>query len=407
MPKIDFPFPDGASPYAEFNAIREKTRVHRTQLPDGPHVWIVTRYQDALEIFSEKSVTKSYREAKHYMNTSGAQTIDDTDIPDYEDMITSDSSRHEHLRRSVTAAFTPRRIRSLRPRIEQLTHDLIDEFAARGASDLMAEFAYPLPIAVICELLGVPKEDGESFKHWAIALVDEAAPEAGHAYAELSDYLRELLLTKKKRRDDDLLGALLAEPAEPLAFDDVHATAVLLLWAGFATTANLIGNGVHALIQRPELTKPVLARPEALSGLVEELLRLYPPAQLSTLRCATRPLSIGEIDIPTGSVVLVNIASANRDPRQFREPDRIDPKREPNRHMSFGHGIHNCLGAALARLEGDIAFRALLERLPNLAFDSTTAEPPWRPSGFMRGLAKLSVTFNSPTGTIAIPSGEA
>jgi len=310
-----------------------------------------------------------------------------------------DPPEHTRLRTLVSRAFTPRRVAALRPRIEALAEELADGLEEREAPDLLADFAVPLPLRVIAELLGLPIEDLPKLRDWSDVLVtlldgslrDANLGESMRVADELGAYLEEWAAARRRAPQDDLLSALVAARDEREALDDdeLVSTVGLLLAAGHETTANLIGNGVVALLRHPETRAGLRARPELLPTAVEELLRFDPPVQL-TSRLATQDLEIAGVRIPQGAELELHLASANRDPEVFPHPDALDLARGDNRHLSFGHGHHFCLGAALARLEGEVALGVLLRRFPDLALRD---EPlVWRPGNVLRGLERLPVS---------------
>lgn len=293
--------------------------------------------------------------------------------------------------------------------MQELTDRLIDGFAARGEADLIHEFAFPLPIYAICDLLGVPREDQDDFRDWAGMMIRHGkGPRGGVARSvkKMRGYLAELIHRKREELPaeaapgEDLVSGLIraSDEGEHLTENEVAAMAFILLFAGFETTVNLIGNGTHALLTHPEqrarLQDSLAAGDMGLleTG-VEELLRFDGPVELATWRFATRPLTLGGQDIAPGEAVLVVLAAADRDPERFAEPDVLDLMRRDNQHLGYGHGIHYCLGAPLARLEGRTALATLLTRLPDLRLAVDSTELRWRGGLIMRGLRTLPVEF--------------
>ncbi|MEU8249828.1 cytochrome P450 [Nonomuraea sp. NPDC048916] len=299
-----------------------------------------------------------------------------------------DPPDHTRLRGLVSRAFTPRMVERLRPRVEAITAGLLAALPEEG--DLVSGFAYPLPVMVITEMLGVPAEDHERFQGWSEALArgldpllsTELMSESERARLEFGDYFRGLVEQRRSRPGDDLLSALAR--VEELTEAELIATCVLLLVAGHETTVNLIANGVLTLLRHGAL--PLAA--ERPRQVVEEVLRYDPPVQL-TLRSALRDTELGGTPTPTGTPVLALIGAANRDPAEYADPDRFDPLRAPGRHLAFGLGIHFCLGATLARLEGEIALRALAQAAPKL--ELLDPDPPYKANLVLRGLATLPV----------------
>jgi cytochrome P450 len=313
-------------------------------------------------------------------------------------MLNSDPPVHERLRRLVNKAFTARRVERLRPRITAITTALLDDMSTREQVDLLASFAFPLPITVICELLGVPVADQDDFRTWSATIVsDTARPEVFQAHATaMVRYFRTLLAAKRHEPADDLLSALIAarDDGDRLTEDELVSMAFLLLVAGHETTVNLIGSGVLALLLNPAELARLRAfgsEPALIGGAVEELLRYVNPVNNATFRCAAEPVEIGGVRIGRGDPVVVALSSANRDPSRFGDPDRLDLGRDSSGHLAFGHGIHYCLGAPLARLEAEIAFSHLLARFGSIRLAVPAESLRWRPSTLIHGLESLPV----------------
>jgi cytochrome P450 len=303
----------------------------------------------------------------------------------------------------VSKAFTPRVVEGLRPRIQRMVDDLITRAERAGSMDLIEEFAYPIPVSVICEMLGVPIEDHERFKGWGLDIArgldsvllppeSDIPRRSGVARHALSDYFRGLIAERRAAPRGDLLSALIAaeEAGDKLSEDELIATCNLLLIAGHETTVNLIGNGTLALLRHPAELRRLREHPELIGSAVEELLRYDGPVQ-RTARIPSIDVTIGGRTIPRGAMVMPFIGAADRDPAPFPNPDRLDLARADNRHIAFGLGIHFCLGAPLARVEGQIAIGTLVRRLPKLALD--VAQPECRQSLTLRGLKALPVRF--------------
>ena len=313
-------------------------------------------------------------------------------------MLNSDPPDHERLRRLVSKAFTARRVEGLRPRITAITTTLLDDMSALGARaevDLLASFAFPLPITVICELLGVPVADRDDFRTWSATAVSDTAPrELSRAHgAALIRYFMTLLAAKRREPADDLLSALIAarDDADRLSEDELVSMAFLLLVAGHETTVNLIASGVLALLLNPAELDRLRADPSLIGGAVEEFLRYVSPVSNTTFRQAAETLEIGGARISRGDPVLVALSAANRDPARFGDPDRLELGRDSSGHLAFGHGIHYCLGAPLARLEAEIAFAGLLARFGSIRLAVPANTLRWRPSTLIHGLEALPV----------------
>ena len=315
-------------------------------------------------------------------------------------MLLKNPPDHTRLRGLVNKAFTPRVVSSLRPRIETIVADLIAAVHRKGRADVIRDLATPLPVAVIAELMGIPVADQGRFKAWSdrIAVVLDGSirgaglPEAAQAGAELADYLREIVRKRRVVPRDDLLTRLVQarERDDALSEPELIATAILILLAGHETTTNLIGNGVLALADHPAEWRKLCEAPELVPGAVEEMLRFDAPVQLTSRGVAEPTEFLGWCFEP-GVEIDLSLASAARDPRQFPDPDRFDVARTPNRHLAFGHGAHFCLGAPLARLEAQVLFAALAERMPAFKVDRAGVER--RPGLVLRGLAALPIDF--------------
>ena len=396
-----------ADPYPAYAWLREHAPVHRTTLPSGVEAWLVTRYADARQALADARLSKN---PGHHGRSSGRTGIPGERGADLmTHLLNIDPPDHTRLRRLVSKAFTPRTVATFEPRVREITDRLIDGFAANGSADLIHEFAFPLPIYAICDLLGVPPEDQDDFRDWAGLMIRHGGgPRGGVARAvkKMRAYLAELI--HRKRADlasgqpgDDLISELIraSDHGEHLTENEAAAMAFILLFAGFETTVNLIGNGLYALLTHPAQRARLqesLARGETdlLATAVEELLRYDGPVELATWRYATTALTLGGQDIAVGDPVLVVLAGADRDPSRFADPDLLDLTRRDNPHLGFGHGIHYCIGAPLARLEAQYALSALLRRLPDLSLAAAPDELRWRGGLIMRGLRQLPVNFS-------------
>ncbi|MFD5431574.1 cytochrome P450 [Kitasatospora sp. NPDC127067] len=399
-----------SDPYPAYAWLREHAPVHRTTLPSGVEAWLVTRYADARQALADSRLSKNpahHSEQAHRTGRVGIPGERQADLMTH--LLNIDPPDHTRLRRLVSKAFTPRRVAEFEPRVQQLTDRLIDGFAQRGSADLIHEFAFPLPIYAICDMLGVPAEDQDDFRDWAGMMVRHTKPGhgggqrggVGRAVKRMRAYLLELIHRKRADLGDDLISGLIraSDHGEHLTENEAAAMAFILLFAGFETTVNLIGNGTYALLRNPEqrrLLQESVARGESalLETGIEELLRYDGPVEMATWRFATRPLTIGGVDIPVGDPVLVVLAAADRDPARFAAENTLDLARTDNPHLGFGHGIHYCIGAPLARLEGRAALTTLLSRLPDLRLAESADDLRWRGGLIMRGLRELPVEFS-------------
>ncbi|MFB7196988.1 cytochrome P450 [Streptomyces sp. NPDC056240] len=393
-------------PYPAYAWLREQSPVHRTTLPSGVEAWLVTRYADAKQALADQRLSKNpahHDEPAHAKGKTGIPGERKAELMTH--LLNIDPPDHTRLRYLVSKAFTPRRVAEFAPRVQELTDRLIDEFAAKGEADLIHDFAFPLPIYAICDLLGVPREDQDDLRDWAGMMIRHGkGPRGGVARAvkKIRNYLVELIHRKRDEPGDDLISGLIraSDHGEHLTENEAAAMAFILLFAGFETTINLIGNGTYALLTHPEQRErlqrslaPDAAEPGLLETGIEELLRYDGPVELATWRFATEPLTVGGQDIAVGDPVLVVLAAADRDPARFDEPDTLDLSRRDNQHLGYGHGIHYCLGAPLARLEGQTALATLLTRLPDLRLAGEPTDLRWRGGLIMRGLRTLPVEF--------------
>lgn len=396
-----------ADPYPAYARLRREDPVHWTTLPSGVDAWLVTRYADARAALADPRLSKNPTRHSERSGRVGIPGERSADLMTH--LLNIDPPDHTRLRRLVSQAFTPRRIAAFEPRVQQLTDRLIDGFAARGSADLIHEFAFPLPIYAICDLLGVPPEDQDDFRDWAGLMIRHGGGQRGgvaRAVKRIRAYLADLIHRKRADLGDDLISGLIraSDHGEQLTENEAAAMAFILLFAGFETTLNLVGNGLFALFthpgQRAALQAALAAdpRPDLLATGVEELLRYDGPVELATWRFAAEPLELAGRQIAVGEPVLVVLAAADRDPDRFAAPDTLDLARRDNPHLGFGHGIHYCIGAPLARLEGRAALATLLTRLPDLTLDADPADLSWRGGLIMRGLRTLPVTFTPEPG---------
>ncbi len=384
------------NPHPTYAVLRDHSPVQRVTLPSGLPVWLITRYEDVRAMLADPRLSKDVQRLPSHGQYLAA-TADVRDVISRH-MLNADPPDHTRLRKLVNKAFTPRRVEELRPRVQQITDELLDRMAPLDRADLIEEFAFPMPVTVICELLGVPVEDRDEFRVWSNTIIEGLG--AGERFATAAEamyeYLRDLVEAKRRSPGDDMLSDLVAvrEEGDRLSEGELTSMAFLLLVAGHETTVNLIGNGVYLLLTHPDQLALLRSDPGLLPRAVEEFLRYEGPVETSTLRFTTEPVEVGGVTIPAGEVVLVALASANRDPRRFADADRLDITRADSQHLAFGHGIHFCLGAPLARLEGQVAIGELLARFPDLALAVPPEELAWRPGTLIRGLRELPVTYS-------------
>jgi cytochrome P450 len=374
-------------PLGFFASLRESRPVAPVRMPAYGRAWIVTRYADVRTVLTDPRLAK---DVHRWPGGGRSRPSEATGV--YAHMLHADPPDHTRLRRVVQKAFTPRRA-ALRPRAEEIAAGLLDAMAAApgDVTDLLAAFARPLPIAVLCELLAVPEAD----RAWiavAVAAYDDRA-QHDRLERELAAYFAELIAARRSEPGDDLVSALARDSggADGLTGNELVSTIFLLVMAGFDTTVNLIASGALALLTHPGEKARLRQDPSLLPAAVEELLRFTNPVNHANDRFTTEDVPIGDVVIPAGEWVLPAISSANRDPAQFPDPDRLDLGRDTSGHVAFGHGIHHCLGAPLARMEAEVALGALLARFPRISLAIPPSELRWRPVSLMNGLESLPV----------------
>jgi cytochrome P450 len=383
-----------AEPWALYRELQETVPVLRTQFG----AWLVCRHADVATLTRQPGLSVEERHATAFGSPPPpgpfSRLLGRT-------MLFVDPPDHDRLRRLVSRAFTPRRIEELRPRVVAMTRLRLDAIARRGEADLLADLAYPLPVDVICELLGIPADERHRFPPLAkaLALRLDVEPmrtprinrEGDAAAAEFAHYLEQLIADPRRRQAGGLIDALVAaeDEGDRLSHDEVVSTCALLLIAGHETTANLIGNSVVALHDHRDQLDALARGDVDIETAVEELLRHDGPVQL-TQRINLAPVDVGGLTIPAGTLIALLVGAANRDPLVFDRPDELDLGRRPNPHLSFSSGIHACLGAALARMEAAVVIGELITRWPGIRL---AARPAWRDAFVLRGLQSLPVTF--------------
>lgn len=378
-----------ANPYPYYAKLRAEGPVHTVRTEQMERIWLIVGYEEARAALADQRFGKDWR-------TTGRWAAEVNPISS--NMLELDAPHHTRLRRLVAREFTPRRIEELRPRVTEITTELLDAMVPAGSADLVDALAFPLPMTVICELLGVPDIDRDAFRALSSAVVTPTAAqrEAGDPVGAMSAYLVQLIEDKRSSPGDDLLSALIRtrdEGGDGLSAEELVGMAFVLLVAGHETTVNLISNGVRALLDHPDQLALLRADPGLLDGAVEEMLRYDGPVETATYRFSREEITVGSTVIPHDEPVLVALASGGRDPEKFTDPDTFDIRRAPQGHLAFGHGAHFCLGAPLARMEARIAIGALLERCPDLARDPAGGEPEWLPGLLMRGVRRLPVRW--------------
>lgn len=388
-----------ANPYAMYARLRGQAPVTHMSLPDGGEFWLVTRYEDAKEALSDLRLSKDPNQVGDRWRATVAQPTDGEDASLVRHLLNVDPPDHTRLRRLVHKGFTPRRIEGLRGRIQEITDGLLDELdLAEGPVDLLDAFAFKLPVTVICELLGVPLVDVDSIHDWSTALSTLVADEEGHARVgaaavQLSEYIAKLVSEKAENPGDDLISALIEARDEDQRLSEAELTAMafLMLVGGHETTVHLIGNGMLSLMRHPDQMALLQNDPSLITGAVEEFLRFEGSVEFSTWRFALEELDFDGVRVPAGAPVLVSLGAVGRDPERFEDPDTFDITRGDSGHLAFGQGMHYCLGAPLARMEGQIAVGSLVQRFPGIRLAEPSEALRWREGLLIRGLYELPV----------------
>lgn len=384
-------------PHAHYRRWRAAGPVHRVRFPDDVVRWVVVGYAEARAALADPRLRKDMAEAAGILGRKRHDPpTDPQSLVVLKHMLSTDPPDHTRLRKLVSKAFTTRRVAALRPRIEEIAESLLTAMESADEVDLMDTYANPLPVTVICELLGVPYTDRADFQSWTRSLLGvpgEADEQRSIAAAAMTRYLAQLVRAKQADPADDLLSHLTLphDDGDRLTDDELVAMAFLLLVAGHETTVNLIGNGVYALLRDPDQCAALRADPAGIPAAVEEFLRFDGPVDMATVRFTAEPVTLGGTEIPAGELVYVALSAANRDPARFAAPDELTVDGPTAGHLAFGHGIHFCVGAPLARLEAEIAFTALLRRFPTLWLAGDAAAPRWQTSTLIRGLLDLPV----------------
>jgi cytochrome P450 PksS len=396
-PRLDSPR-FKANPYPDYARLRTESPTYRNKVAFWlPAIWIVTRYDDVVSILKDSRFSKDYISAYPWIPSSIRAM--------FRNLLSIDPPDHTRLRSLVQKAFTPRLIEGLRGRIQGICDDLLDRFRSGEPIELIEAYALPVPLTIISDLLGVPLEDRRRFGPWTkkVAAASASASvvdflRALPALARLSRYVRELVTLRHASPQDDLITALVRaeESGDRLTEDEIVSMVVLLLLAGHETTVHLIASGALTLMQYPRQRMRMQATPELRASAIDEILRYASPVEFATPRITLEDVTIGSVTIPRGELVGVSLGSANHDESQFPDPETFDIAREPNRHVAFGMGSHFCLGAALARLEGEIALTTLFRRFPGLRLAVPSDSLRWRRSLAVRGLRELPVRTCAP-----------
>jgi cytochrome P450 len=392
--EIDDPFP-------LFAEVRELGAVHSVTLADGHPAWLVVRYEEAMAALNDPRLSKDMHAALAKGSEVVAEGLPGPEFARH--MLTVDPPDHTRLRRLVSSAFSPKRVEALRPRVQTIADDLLDVIAEMGPSsrvDLVSTFAFPLPFTVICELLGVPHaERGRLGREFTKLLVPTSTAaeyaEAKKASDAVVTMLKDLVAAKETAADEDLVSALISarDGDERLDSQELLSTIFQLMVAGHDTTASLIGNSVVALLRNPEQLSKLRGDPGKVPAAIEEFLRYDAPVPHSTFRYTVEPVSIAGVTIPAGAQIIICMAAANRDEGKYANSEFLDVGRVVTRHLAFGHGVHHCLGAPLARMEGHLALGSLLRRFPELTLAVSSEDLHWSHGDglVLRGLSELPV----------------
>jgi cytochrome P450 len=389
-------------PYLTYREMRVGSGPRRLTIKTlgaGLHAWLVTGYDDVRRLLADPRLSKAAAGlppiiAKHKVEDISGESVGS------DSMLFSDPPQHSRLRTMFGKAFTMRRVQSLRPWIEEVTNRLLDDVVPGSDVDLVDTVAMSIPITVIGELLGVPRSAHDDLRGWNRMLtgVESEPPDKYRAYMASLEYFRGLVAQKVADHDttDDMINAMIdLDGDEQFNESELLSTIFLMMNAGYETTANLISSSVHALLRHPDQQELLRTDASLIPGAIEEFLRYESPLNLSTLRYTVEPVAVGDTVIPADEVVFLALCSANRDPARFAGPDRLDVRRNANTHLAFGHGIHHCVGAPLARLEGEIVLKALLDRFPRWEATEPLDGLPWRYSLQFRGLERLPMRLHT------------
>lgn len=379
------------NPYPVYESLRKSDHLLKMRFPDGNVGWLVSSYEDAETVLKDprfiKDITKIYGEESASVFSSN--------------MLFSDPPDHKRLRSLMQKSFTPQLIADMRDHIQDIADDLLDAVSSQDHMNLIDDYAFLLPIIVISELLGVPLEDRDKFRIWSNSIIDTSNQDTGEEIViqhmnEFVQYLGEWFAQVRENPGNDLISQLLLaeEQGDRLTEQELYGVVTLMIIAGHETTVNLIGNGILSLLEHPEQRKLLQEQPELIHSAIEEMLRYNGPVEFSTSRWASEDFEFKGVQMTRGDLVIVSLNSANRDPKQFKAPDIFNITREKSQHLAFGKGIHLCLGAPLARLEGEIAINTILQRFPNIQLQGNIQDLEWRPGMLVRGVKELPLLLN-------------
>ncbi|WP_054955303.1 cytochrome P450 family protein [Paenibacillus dakarensis] len=385
-----------ANPYPVYENLRKNNPVLKLRFPDGSIGWLVSSYEDAVAVLKEprfiKDITKIYGEEHTSVFTRN--------------MLFSDPPDHKRLRGLMQKSFTPQFIAGMRDHVQSIADDLLDAVSPQDSMNLIDDYAFLLPIIVISEMLGVPLEDRDKFRTWSNSIIGASNQNPNNDETvvqhmnEFVQYLGDWFAKVREKPGNDLISQLLIseDQGDRLSEQELYGVVTLMIIAGHETTVNLIGNGVLSLLEQPEQRKLLQEQPELIHGAIEEMLRYNGPVEFSTSRWASENFEFKGRQINRGEMVIVSLNSANRDPNQFDDPEIFNIEREKSQHLAFGKGIHLCLGAPLARLEGEIAINTLLRRFPDFQLRDDVQELEWRPGMLVRGVRELPLSLRKQNG---------
>ncbi|MCX4689525.1 cytochrome P450 [Kitasatospora purpeofusca] len=380
-------------PYPTLARIREAGAVSVVEFGEGLPVYLVTRYEDVRAALMDPRFGQDVRRSQAIASGRGAGLTLGSDVVH---MLNSDPPDHTRLRRLIQGVFTRRRVDLMRPLVERIAGGLLDGLRGRGTADLVTDFAFPLPIMVICELLGFPPEDMQSFRTWSTAILTQGGEMTfDQATSELNDYLRELMTARRASPRTDILTDLVrACDAGELSEKEVFSMVFLLLIGGHETTVNLLGTATLALLHHPDQLAWLRANPAAMPVAIDEFLRYESPVSMATMRFTNAEVTVDDVEIPADELVLLSLGAANRDPARFTDPDRLVLDRNDPGHLAFGQGLHRCLGSFLGKLESEVALTGLLERFTRIELAAAEETLPWRNTIMLRGLESLPVSLD-------------
>ncbi|MCS4304856.1 cytochrome P450 [Chryseobacterium sp. BIGb0232] len=403
VPKVDFTNPEFIqNPFPVYAYMRETSPIKKVSFGNGQAFWMVTKYEDAIQIFRNPIFVKDIRKVTPQ---EGKESAMNNSMLFSHHLLNMDPPEHTKMKRLIQKAFTPKLVEKMRPQIQKMANDLIDvKVATADSMDIISEYALPLPISIISELLGIPSKDKELFRRWSNIILnidsnvsaEERMTLIPSAIQGFTEYLHQILDERRKQPKEDLITALLQaqEEDENLNEQELLSTIFLLFAAGYETSVNLIGNGILLLIENPSQLDKLRQNPTLIHSAIEEMLRKDPPVLLASERYPIEDTEINGTLIPKGELVLICIGSANHDECKFVEPDKFDIERKDNKHLSFGSGIHFCTGASLGKVEAEIAICTLLERFPHFSLAENTVLK-FKMNSIMRGLDKLPIVFTT------------